>query len=93
MNRDEYTRSIFQPGEDGRLYWLHHNIPQELWGQEFTEDELNKYNLEKCYLDDPDSWSQEAVDRADNMLSIPARDVFMEDTDRNKLEQALSKRK
>lgn len=92
MNRDEYTRSIFQPGEHGRLYWIYHDVPEELWGQEFTEEEMKKYTFEQCYLDDPDSWSQEAVDRADMWLSIPNRDV-LEDTDRYKLEKALSKRK
>lgn len=88
MDRRKYNSSIINIDENGRKYWIYVDVPSHLLGTEVTEEVFESLEPKKCYLDEPGTWSQEALDKLDDILSIPSRDV-LSDTDRAVLEKCL----
>lgn len=87
----EFRRSTINTNEDGRKFWIFVDVPKEYLGREVTEEELNRFEPEICYLDRPKDWSRAAVEKLDYWLSLPDGGPLIE-SDRYILEKVLSNR-
>jgi len=95
MDRSQFNESMIERDANGRRYWLYANLPKHTRDSLITEEELEKYGLEYCYLDSPETWSREAIDKIDDLLSLQmpagAFEGALLDQDRYLLEKSLQK--